>query len=397
LSESIKSMVLAIEKDIIQWRRELHQIPEVAHDVPKTAAYIAGKLDEFGIPYKRNVGGHGVVALITGRKPGKTFGIRADIDALSIEEETGLAFTSTHKGMMHACGHDAHIAMALGAAKVLHAMSADLPGQVKVLFQPAEEGPGGAKPMIAEGVMKDPAVGAIIGLHVGGIFKEVKSGQVGIGRGAIMACLDSFKMTVWGKGGHGAMPNTTVDPIMISASIIQALQTLISRELKPTNPGVITIGKIQGGTAYNIIPEKVDMLGTARFIQEADRENISKRIGELASQVAISMRGRCELEYTYGYPPVVCDEPFTQFFKGIAEEVVGHHNVVALDSPTMGGEDMAYFLKEAPGTFFFLGSVKQGPEAYPHHHPKFDLDESVFWVGSTLLAETALRWLESET
>ncbi|MBS4040110.1 MAG: amidohydrolase [Flavobacteriales bacterium] len=393
--KSIKDMVLDIEKDIIQWRRELHQIPEVAHDVPKTAEYIAGKLDQFGVPYKRNVGGHGIVALITGSKPGRTFGIRADIDALAIEEETGLPFSSTHKGKMHACGHDAHMAMALGATKVLNSISGDLPGKVKILFQPAEEGPGGAKPMIEEGAMKDPVVDAIIGLHVGGIFKEVQNGQVGIGRGAIMACLDSFRMTVWGKGGHGAMPNATVDPIMISSYIIQALQTLISRELKPTSPGVITIGTIQGGTAYNIIPEKVELLGTARFIQEEDRTNISKRIGELASQIAVGMRGRCEFEYTYGYPPLVCDEQFTDFFKGIAEEVVGSQNVVTIDNPTMGGEDMAYFLKEAQGTFFFLGSVKQGDATYPHHHPKFDLDESVFWRGSALLAETAFRWLKS--
>jgi amidohydrolase len=394
LIEIIKEKALEIENEIINWRRELHQIPEVAHDVPKTAEYIASELDQLGIPYRKNVGGYGLVAVINGEKDGKTFGIRTDIDGLAIEEETGLPFASIHKGRMHACGHDAHTAMALGAAKILNDMKDELPGKVKILFQPAEEGPGGAKPMIEDGALEDPKVDAIIGLHIGNIFKEVKNGQIGVGRGPLMACLDSFKITIKGKGGHGAMPNVTVDPIIISVQVIQALQTLISRELKPSHPGVITVGKLHGGTAYNIIPEKVEIEGTARFIHEEDRQNISKRIGVLATQIAEGMRGKCDIEYVYGYPPVVCDDQFTDYFKTVAKEVIGDENIITLTDPTMGGEDMAYFLKEVPGTFFFFGSAREGEEAYPHHHPKFDLDEGVLWKGSALFVATAYKWLK---
>ena len=390
----IKNYAKQIESDIINWRRELHKIPEVAHDVPLTADFITKQLDSMGIEYRKGVGGYGIVAVIEGRNEGKTFGIRADIDALAVEEETGLPFASIHKGRMHACGHDAHTAMALGAAKILQEIRDELPGRVKIIFQPAEEGPGGAKPMIEDGALKDPDVDAIIGLHIGNIFKEVGNGQIGVGRGAIMACLDSFKLTIKGKGGHGAMPDVTVDPIAISVQVVSALQTLISRELKPSHPAVITVGKLHGGTAYNIIPEKVEMEGTARFIHEEDRQRISNRIGELAAKIAEGMRGSCTFEYVRGYPPLVCDDQFTDYFIGVAAEVIGRQNIIELAEPTMGGEDMAYFLQEVPGTFFMLGSAKETGEIYPHHHPKFDIDEGILHLGTSLFAATAYSWLK---
>jgi amidohydrolase len=393
-----KELALEQEKVIINWRRDLHRIPEVGHDLPETAKYIAARLEEMGVGVQRNVGGHGVVGLIRGRTAGKTIALRSDMDGLPLEEETNLPFTSEHKGCMHACGHDAHMAMTLGAARILQEKRNQLQGQIKLIFQPAEEGPGGAKPMIEAGVLKHPTVDAILGLHIGSIFPELGNGQVGVCYGPAMACLDSFKIVVKGKGGHGAMPNATVDPVTISAEIILGLQTLISRELKPSRPGVITIGKIQGGTAYNIIPEKVELHGTARFIHEEERQRLSCRLGELSRQIAQAMRGDCEVRYNYGYPPLENSPTFTKFFAGIASSLLGPENVIEISEPTMGGEDMAYFLQHVPGTFFFLGGGKvQEGRIYPHHHPKFDVDESVLWRGAALLAATATCWLKENS
>ena len=347
----IKDYAEKLESDIINWRRELHKIPEVAHDVPLTAGFITNQLDSMGIEYRKGVGGYGIVAVIKGGKEGKTFGIRADIDGLAVEEETGLPFASIHKGRMHACGHDAHTAMVLGTAKILQEIKDELHGRVKIIFQPAEEGPGGAKPMIEDGALKAPDVDVIIGQHIGNIFREVGSGQVGVGRGTIMACLDSFKLNIKGKGGHGAMPDVTVDPIAISVQVVSALQTLISRELKPTHPAVITVGKLHGGTGYNIIPEKVEIEGTARFIHEEDRQRTSKRIGELAAKIAEGMRGSSTFEYVRGYPPLVCNDQFTDYFKGVATEVIRQQNIIELD----GRRGHGLLFTRSPGHIFHAG------------------------------------------
>ena len=224
--------IKGMQNEIVNWRRELHQIPEVGLEVPVTAAYVSKVLDEMGIEHRKNVGGHGIVGLIKGGTEGKTILLRADMDALAIKEETGLPFASTN-GNMHACGHDSHTAMLLGAAKFLNEHKAELKGNVKLIFQPAEEGPGGAKPMIDDGAMENPTVDAALGLHIGVIFRELAEGQIGVHYGNIMACLDRFTIKVIGKGCHGAMPHTGVDPVAISGQVISALQTIVSREIKP--------------------------------------------------------------------------------------------------------------------------------------------------------------------
>ena len=391
-----KKMALDIEDQIIKWRRDLHQIPETGLELPETSNYIEQELDKMGIEYKSGVAGSGIVAIIwAGDEDSKTFAVRADMDALNITEETGLDFASTHEGKMHACGHDSHAAMALGVAKIASENKDKLAGNVKIIFQPAEEGPGGAKPMIEEGALEDPKVDAIVGLHIGTIFKEVKPGQIGVSKGATMACLDSFDIEVEGKGGHGAMPHTTVDPVAVSSSIVQELQTLISREITPVRPGVISVCKIHGGSAYNVIPGKVNMEGTARFIHEEQRQQISKRMEELVEKVADARRAKVKFNYHYGYPPVANPEEFTDYFKGVAETVMDNENIIELKEPVMGGEDMAYFLKEVPGTFFFLGGAKEiDGEIYSHHNSKFDIEESVFHLGTALMAKTAFDWLE---
>lgn len=383
------------QQQIVEWRRELHKIPEVGLDLPKTSAFVSDILKKLGIEHRTKVGVSGIVGLIKGSKPGKTIMLRADMDALALKEETGLPFASTNENM-HACGHDSHTAMLLGAAKILNENKQDLSGSVKLVFQPAEEGPGGAKPMIDDGAMDNPRVDAALGLHIGCIFKEVGTGQVGVSYGNLMACLDKFYIKIKGHGCHGAMPNTGVDPIAIAGQVIGSLQTIVSREIKPTRPAVVTIGQIHGGRTYNIIPDSVELEGTARAVDQDIREDIARRIEEIVAGVVKGMRGDYEYKYTFGYPPLVNDAEFTKGFVETARKVVGADNIIEITEPTMGGEDMAYFLERVPGTFFFLGgSNEKKGIVHPHHNPKFDVDEDVFWLGSALLAQGAIDWLEN--
>jgi len=391
--QSIANEVKDIQEDIVKWRRDLHQIPEVGLEVPKTAGYIAERLKEMGIEHKNNVGGHGVIGLIKGNGEGKTILLGADMDALAIKEETGLPFASTN-GNMHACGHDSHAAMLLGAAKVLNKHRDSFKGNIKLLFQPGEEGPGGAKPMIEDGAMENPKVDAALALHIGVIFKEVETGQVGVSYGNIMACLDRFKIKIIGKGCHGAMPNQGVDPITIAGQVISSIQTIVSREIKPTCPAVVTIGTLHAGTAYNIIPDFVEIEGTARALDQETRERIAASIESIVAGITKGMHGDYEYIYTFGYPPVVNDAEFTKGFVESAKKIVGEKDILELKEPTMGGEDMSYYLEMVPGTFFFLGGINEKKGiTYPHHNSKFDLDEDVFWRGSALLAQGAIDWL----
>lgn len=384
---------------IIGWRRALHRIPEVGLDLPKTAAYISSVLDKIGIPHERDIGGSGIVGLIegqkkdpTGEKGGKTIALRADMDGLAVKEETGLPFASTN-GNMHACGHDAHSAILLGAAKMLQENREHFSGNVKLLFQAAEEGPGGAKPMIEAGALENPEVSAVIGLHMKGIG-DTDSGTVGICYGNLMGCLDRFTLKVKGKGGHGAYPDKGVDPVVMTSQIITALQTIISREVNATESAVLSIGQIHGGSAYNIIPEAVEVEGTVRATSQEVREYIAQRMKEVVEGIALSLRGSAEFEYSFGYPPLVNDTDFTKKFVDSALKIVDRSEIVEIQKPEMGGEDMAYFLDAVPGTFFYLGSSKATDgNVYPFHNSRFDVDEDVFASGSALLAQGAVDWL----
>lgn len=384
-----------IQNDIVKWRRDLHQIPEVGLDLPITSAYVAERLKEIGVDFKTNVGVSGIVGLIKGDKPGKVIALRADMDALPIKEEADVPFKAVN-GNMHACGHDTHTAMLLGAAKILNENRDKINGTVKLIFQPDEEGCLGAKAMVKDGVMENPHVDAVLGLHIGSIFKEAGPGQIAIGYGKIMASFDKFYVKILGHGCHGAMPNIGVDPVVIAGQIITALQTVVSREMKPTHPSVLTIGKVHGGVAYNVIPDYVEIEGTIRAVEQKEREMIISRIEELVSGITKAMRGSYEFKVTYGAPPVVNDEEFTKSFVKTAKNVIGEENIIEIVEPSMGGEDMAYYLSKAPGTFFFLGGVNEakGP-TYPHHNPKFIIDEDVFWRGAALLTQGALDWLEA--
>ena len=391
-----RKQVEVYETQIIQWRRDLHQIPEVGLYLPKTADYISRELEKMGIQCRRNVGGSSLIGLIQGGKEGKTIALRADMDALAIKEETGLEYASANDNM-HACGHDAHSAILLGAARVLQDHREQLRGNVKLLFQAAEEGPGGARLMIQEGALENPAVSAVMGLHVGTVYGELKTGMVGISYGKMMACMDRFVFNVKGKGCHGAYPDKGVDPIVMAAQLIGALQILVSREVKPTEPAVITVGRISGGRAFNIIPDAVEVEGTVRAGDQQVRDHIATRMLELAEGTAKSMGGWVDLEYSWGHPPLENDPEFTRQFVQSALKVVEEYQLLEIRQPVMGGEDMAYFLKAVPGTFFFLGSAPEvDGTVYPHHSSRFQLDEKVFVTGSALLVQGTVDWLESQ-
>ncbi len=383
-----------VEEDMIRWRRDLHRIPELGLELPKTSAYVQGVLDELGIEYKTLVNGNAIVGLIHGGQEGPVMALRADMDALPIREETGLEFASDN-GKMHACGHDGHTAMLLGATKVLQENRNLIKGKVKLLFQPGEEYPGGALPMIEEGAMEDPKVDAVMGIHNGHIFPEIPKGMVGIKYGPMMASMDRILLKIKGKGAHGAYPHDSIDPISMSFQIGTALQTLVSRETKPVDPVVLSICRIEGGFNQNIIPGMVEMEGTVRTLNRETRSRIARRIEELSKGIAQSMRGDAELTYDFKYPPLINDEEFTRFFRDIAVKVVGEEKIFEMKEPVMGGEDMAYFLEKAPGTFIFLNNPKEIDGAiYPHHNSKFDIDESYFKVGAALFVQTVFDYLK---
>lgn len=402
----IKEEALAFQEEIVRMRRELHQIPEVGLNTQMTAGYIAKYLENRAIPWQKNIGGsdcHSVVALIEGKHPGKCAAIRCDIDGLPIEEKTGLSFASNNR-CMHACGHDAHIAITLAAAHILNSHREDLYGSVKLIFQPAEEGcfnaPGGAKRMIDDGVLENPHVDAVIGLHVGNIWREpdIKPGDIGIKGGCLMSCMDRFTIVVKGSGGHGAMPETTIDPITISAQIISAVQTIISREISPLTPAVISICEIKSGSAFNIIPDECRITGTIRALSKEMREYLAKRIGTIANSVAEGMRGKIEYDFNWdGPPPVVNDEDLTAYFEKIAVEIIGTKHVKILKNPSMGGDDIAFFLEKIPGTYFFLPTSDMSKvPVIGHHNSEFMLDEKPLWIGTALLSGMVLSWLKKE-
>lgn len=390
----VLSKVKEVQKDMVAWRRDLHQIPELGLELPKTSEYVRKVLDEIGIEYHTLINGNAIVALIRGGEKGKTIAIRADMDALPIKEETGLDFASTN-GYMHACGHDGHTAILLGTAKVLHENRDKLKGNVKLLFQPGEEYPGGALPMIEEGALENPKVDAIIGLHNGNLHKDVGKGQIGVSYGPLMAAMDRVLIKVKGKGAHGAYPEQSIDPIIIASELVLALQTIISRETKAIEPAVLSICRIGGGFNQNIIPDEVELEGTVRTINNETRQRIARRIEELTKGITSGMGGDYEYSYDFKYPPLINSKEFTEFFVESANKILSPEDILEIKDPVMGGEDMAYFLEKVPGTFFFFNNPKEVDGiAYSHHNSKFDIDEELFYIGASLFVQTVIDYLQ---
>ncbi len=383
---NFKQAARDMQQQIVKWRRDLHQIPELSFELHRTSHYVFRELEKMGLSCRR-MAQTGVVALIRGVNPGPTIGLRADMDGLPIKEASGLSFASG-SGNMHACGHDAHMAMLLGAAQIISEHKDKLNGSVRLIFQPSEEAEGGAEPMIREGCLKDPKVEAVLGLHIGRIFPEVGTGQIGVGYGTVLAASSIFAVTVKGEQTHGSTPHTGVDPIPAAAEMILALQKIISRELNPTSPAVLTISQINGGNSFNIIPAEVTFKGDLRTVEPGDERFIKTRIEEICTAIAAANRAEAVVEFMGDFPATVNDESFTRAFVKSAARIVGKGQIVELKRPDMGNEDFSCFLRQVPGTYFFLGSHNSRKGIiHPHHHPKFDIDEDVLWLGSAVFAQ----------
>jgi amidohydrolase len=391
--DDLRADIVQRRDSLIELRRFFHRQPELACEERATAAAIADHLRRHDLEVTEGVGGTGVVGLLRGTagEGGRTLLVRADIDALPITEATDVEYKSETPGKMHACGHDGHIAIALTLADLLAARRDQLRGTVKFAFQPAEERIGGAEPMIADGVMHHPDVDAVIGLH---IWSPTPVGDVAVQAGPFFASADEIALTVRGRGGHGAMPHLNVDPIVAAAQIIVALQTLLSREISPFHPAVVTFGKIAGGTAYNVVADEVELRGTVRAYDAGDREFLLQRIGEIASGVAASLRAEATLDVIRGCPACVNDPDITELVRRAAEATVGAEHIPGGDQRQSVSDDMALFLDAVPGCYFLVGAgnMEKGITA-PHHSARFNIDEDALPIGVEVLARATLEYL----
>ncbi len=385
--DAVRELVQRCKEQVIAFRRDLHRIPETGFKEAKTSAYVAERLAKLNLDVRTGIATHGVVGLLRTGKPGPTLMIRADMDALPIAEETGLPFASTHPGCMHACGHDSHMAMALGAASVLSALKDRFRGNVKFVFQPAEEGPGGAQPMIAAGVMENPTVDYCLGCH---LWAERPEGYIGVRPGAFMAAMDRFDIKITGKGGHGAQPHLCVDALEVGTQVVAALQRIVSRHIDPIEPAVVTVASFHAGTAFNITPAEAVMSGTTRTFNKEIWSSWRDRIDRVVRGVCESMGAGYELNFSWGYPPTVNDASMADVVRRCAVQVVGEERVVVPDL-TMGGEDMSFFLQRAPGCYYCIGVGREG--AAPLHNPKFDFKEDLMLLGVETHCRVALDLL----
>ena len=391
--DRLKADIAELVPGMVALRRDLHAHPELAFEEVRTCGMVAQRLRSLGLEVQMGVAQTGVVGLLRGgaSQPGaKTIAIRADIDALPLQELNEIDYRSQVDGKMHACGHDGHTAIALAVATVLSKRRAELNGTVQFLFQPAEERLSGARPMVEEGAME--GVDGILGLH---LISSYPLGRVGVRAGTVFASADRFVVTVHGKGGHAAEPDKAVDPIVIAAHLITALQTLISRETSPFSPAVVTIGIVKAGTAFNVIPETAVLQGTMRAFSPDHRAQLLRRMQEVTSGIASAMGGSCQVELFDGCPPCTNDVAMTALVHKAAVASVGEQAVDSgEDVRRTASDDMAYFLNAAPGCYFLVGAHNQEKgAAYPHHHPRFNIDEDALPVGVEVLTRAALEFL----
>ncbi|QOI96444.1 MAG: amidohydrolase [Flammeovirgaceae bacterium] len=393
LLERIKKLASDFASEVIDMRRHLHAHPELSFQEFETAAFITRQLIELGLT-PRPMATTGVIAEIKGKNPErKTMALRADIDALPIQETNNIAYKSTKPGIMHACGHDVHTSSLLGTARILSLLTDQFEGTVRLIFQPGEEKhPGGASLLIKEGVLKNPVPSSIIGQHV---FPLLPAGKVGFRSGKYMASSDEIFLKVIGKGGHGATPELTIDPVVIASHIIIALQQIISRHTSPKNPSVLTFGRVQANGATNIIPDEVTIAGTFRTLNEGWRQEGLQKIKTMAATLAESMGGHCEVTISSGYPYLENNAELTERIRQAAEAYVGKENTVDLDI-TMGSEDFAYYSQVIPASFYRLGTRNEarGITSYVHT-PTFDIDEEALALGPGLMAWMAVKELGS--
>jgi amidohydrolase len=371
---------------LVATRRDLHQHPELGFQETRTSTLVAEQLQDLGYQVRTGVGRTGVVAVKDGG--GRCVMLRADMDALPVEEANDVPYKSRHPGRMHACGHDGHVAMGLEAARRLAALA--LPGTVKFAFQPAEEVSNGAQAMIAGGVLEGPRVDAAFGIH---LWNDLPVGTIGIMPGPIMASVDEFEITILGQGGHAAAPHQTIDPVLVAAHVVTALQSLVSRRRNPFEEGVVSVTQVSAGHAFNVTPGRAELRGTVRTFGGRFWEEAPRLVEETARGLAAAFGAEAEVRYRRLSGPLVNDPKMTELMRSVAEEIVGKDRVTGVR--TMGGEDMSYFLRQVPGCFAFVGSASPGRKASPHHSATFDIDEDALPIGTELLSQMAVRYLET--
>jgi len=378
----------AKQLDLVSWRRDLHRHPELGFQEIRTAGIVARHLGGLGLEIQTGVGRTGVVGVLDGRQPGPVVMVRFDMDALPIVEETTHDFGSETPGVMHACGHDGHVAIGLGVATLLARHRQELRGSVKFVFQPAEEGEGGAVAMIQDGVLAGPRPDAAFGLH---IYNQLPLGWVTAGAGPVMAAAERFQCRVTGRGGHGAMPHQTVDAVVVASQIVTALQTVVSRNVNPAELAVVSVGSLHAGSAFNIIAEQAELWGTLRTLDESTHQIVLRRVREIVEGTARAMGASVQLDIQELTVAVVNDAQAAARVRQAATRVVGAQNV-SDQQLWVASEDMAYFLREIPGCFFFVGASRAEKE-FPHHNPRFDFDEAVLAQGVAILCETVAGYL----
>lgn len=379
----------AITPEVVADRRTIHEYPEIAYHEERTAALVATRLQELGLKVETGVAGTGVIGLLEGASSGKTVLLRADMDALPLEEKADIPFKSKVAGMMHACGHDSHVAMLLGAARLLAARRDGIHGTVKLMFQPAEEGGAGALRMIEAGLLDTPKVDAAFALHVSPSFY---AGEVAVKEGPTHASSDRFNIRVVGRGSHAARPHFGIDPVVIAAQIVTALQTIVSREVPAHEEAVITVGAIEAGTTFNIIPDDCILRGTVRTYNNEVQDLIERRLPEVARGIAMAMRGNAEVEYWRLYPPNINHAEGAALVRRAADDIFGAGFILE-DEKQMGGEDFAFLMQRVPGAMFRLGTRRPGSPPCSLHMSDFDLDEAALPYGTALMAGSALTYL----
>jgi amidohydrolase len=372
--------------EVVATRRDLHEHPELGFEEDRTSALVADRLLALGYEVHTGIGKTGVVGVLRGTRPGKTIMLRADMDALPLDEENDVPYRSRTPVHMHACGHDGHVAMLLGAARVVAGRRADVAGTVCFLFQPAEEGKGGAKAMIEDGVLERFGIERAYGLH---LASSQPVGQVGFREGLFYASSDSIEITVEGKGGHGAAPHLSVDPVFVASQFVVAVQQVVSRNIDPIEPAVVTIGAFNGGTTHNVIPSRVRLLGTVRAFDAEVRAKMSERIERVLRGVCESAGATYEFTYLWRYPVTSNDVEQTRYARALAERVVGAEHVAEVPK-LMGAEDFSFFAERVPACFFTIGSNGGEDSAFPHHHARFDIDESALETGVRMMIALAL-------
>ncbi|MGB7087534.1 MAG: amidohydrolase [Phormidesmis sp.] len=395
---ALRPDIRALQSDLVSWRRQLHQRPELGFKEDITARFIGDRLRAWDIQYSSGIATTGIVAVIEGtglhpcehqseqKRP--VLAIRADMDGLPVQELNEVPYRSVYEGKMHACGHDGHVAIALGTAKYLNEHRDRFAGIVKIIFQPAEEGPGGAKPMVEAGALRNPDVDALVGLH---LWNNLPLGTLGVCSGPMMAATEFFTCRIQGKGGHGAIPQQTIDAVVVGAQVVNALQTIVARNIDPLKSAVVSVGEFKAGTAVNVIADSAYLSGTVRYFDPDYGELIPERIEQVIAGICAAHGASYELDYQKLYPPVINDDAIAELVRSVALSVVETPVGVVPECQTMGGEDVSFFLQAVPGCYFFLGSANQEKGLdYPHHHPRFNFDETALGVG----VETFVRIVE---